>query len=157
MPLSYTELTIIVLMLGMLVYLMRPVNAQDLSVYCPTVQAIYGVCSPELVQNYITHINDTYKRPGNLNNISVTVAIPPGTEPAPQDQNNLSLSHVGDVTPGAQKPVCFCDISDAIRCVENGQYVTKEAYNEKCEAKRRLIMGLPPITPWYADKMFMVS
>jgi hypothetical protein len=131
--------------------------ADDLTKYCPTVEAIYGVCSPELVNNYIAHINDTYKRPGNLNNESVTVAIPPGTVPAPQDQNNLSLSHVGDVTPGAQKPVCFCDISDAIRCVENEQYVIKEAYNEKCEIQRRKIMQLPPITPWYADKMYMVS
>ena len=140
--------------------LVGTIYAADLEYYCPTVQAIYGVCSPELVANYIAHINDTYKRPGNLNNISVTVAIPPGTGPSQPRPINIiaTLPTLGDGTPGAQKPlICYCAIDDTKRCVISQGVIENEGYNEKCEVRRRLILGLPPMAPWYANKIYMVS
>jgi len=136
------------------------VIAEDLSRYCPTITEIYGVCSPELVQNYLDHINDTYRKSDEvLQNESVTVAELSGTGQDRQDQNIVINSPATvESTPEAQKPIiCFCAIDDSRRCFENGEYKIAEAYNEKCEVRRRKLLGLPELTPWYSDKMFMVS
>jgi len=148
------RLTAVFLMLGTVVI------AEDLSRYCPTITEIYGVCSPELVQNYLDHINDTYRKSDEvLQNESVTVAELSGTGQDRQDQNIVINSPATvESTPEAQKPIiCFCAIDDSRRCFENGEYKIAEAYNEKCEVRRRKLLGLPELTPWYSDKMFMVS
>jgi hypothetical protein len=75
-----------------------------------------------------------------------------------QDQNLIIDSPALVIgTPEAQKQLCFCAIDDSRRCVENGEYITVEGYNEKCEVNRRKVLGLPKKQPWYSDKMFMVS
>jgi hypothetical protein len=42
--------------IAILVLLSNTASADD-SKWCATIQAIYGVCSPELVSNYLAHVN----------------------------------------------------------------------------------------------------
>ena len=102
----------------------NPVYADSNEQYCPTITAIYGVCSPELVQNWLNNKN---KAP--LPKTTSEVAKPPGTSLI----NQTETFALNQSKPGAQTPVCYCAVDYGERCILNGKVTIKAAYSYKCE------------------------
>ena len=64
---------------AMLLLLAHAVHAEDNSKWCGTVTAIYGICSPELVSNWLAHKSDVYIRPPKPPTQTIVLSTPSPT------------------------------------------------------------------------------
>jgi len=130
--------------------------ADELERWCPTMIAIYGMCSPELVENWLAYQSNT----------------PLDTPPAqlPEPPLDLDSTDAG-ATPGAQNavewlPACWYMLGGERKCQNGSHYYIVE--NESltpppygCGYKTNGVLWCQEPAPepevWYKDKMWMVS
>jgi hypothetical protein len=158
-----------------ILFLTGNVHAED-SQWCGVVTEIYGVCSPELVQNYLAHvgIHATIRTPPQE-----IVAKLPGTEPEMGHISPPTSVLISPETPGALKPIkedkpdmellwvyiqngtepiCWCSVINSLRCKAGDLIYEKESFNLGCQKKQqRLLQETEESTIWYKNKIWMVS
>lgn len=150
----------VVLGIIFIVLLLTGIAHADDSQWCGIITEIYGVCSPELVQNYLSHMNAAavIKTPPQEK------AKLPGTDQGEDNRSEKgSISEPTSIvippeTPGAPtQPPCWCAVDASRRCKISGEVVIVQAFSEDCEKILRRALGLPEPEPWFKNKIWMVS
>lgn len=142
-----------------ILFLSGNVHATDNSQWCGVVSEIYGVCSPELVNNYLAHVGHATIRTPPQEKI---VAKLPGTEPEMGHISPPTSVLISPETPGAlnisRVISCWCSVINSLRCKDGDIIYEKESFNLAClKMKQKLLQEREEETIWYKNKIWMVS
>jgi len=132
--------------------------ADEYEQYCPTVYAIYGICSPELVQNWLIHRDDAYQTHLTAN----TSEKPP--EAVPQIPPMAISPTLNEAGPAAQT-YCWWDIGGHELChgsgiIRTGKTKPEPVYGSGCHYSLGGILSCPEKPEpevWFENKIWMVS
>ena len=88
--------------------------ADEWEKYCPTVTEIYGICSPELVANWLAHANDVYTRPlpwGNASTPNQTIGSSDDSHTLNVTDNGTDSGTTDSIPITTDKPVANQDLA----------------------------------------------